>query len=67
MKSDLYLRVLLTIIAACLIALTFRSGSLMPLARAATSTTCTGEMKATSSGPMQASIGASYRIDVKCD
>ena len=66
MRSDLYLRVLLTLIAGCLIALTFRSGPLIPQVRAATSTTCTGEMKATSSGPMQASMGSSYKIEVTC-
>ena len=67
MKSDLYLKVLLTIIAACLVALAVRGGSLMPGVRAGTSTTCTGEMKATSAGAMQASMGASYRIQVTCN
>jgi hypothetical protein len=67
MRTDLYVRVLLTVIAGCLIALTFRSGSLIPQARAATSTTCTGEMKAISAGPLQASLGASYRIEVTCN
>jgi len=41
--------------------------SLAPVARAATSTTCTGEMKATSAGPMQASMGSSYKIEVTCN
>jgi hypothetical protein len=67
MRSDLYVRVLLTIIAGCLIALMFRSGSLIPQARAATSTRCTGEMKAITAGPLQASLGASYRIEVTCN
>jgi hypothetical protein len=39
----------------------------MPGVRAVTSTTCTGEMKVTSAGAMQASMGASYRIQVTCD
>jgi len=67
MNTDLYVRMLLTIIAGCLMTLVFHSVSLMPRARAATSTTCTGEMKATSAGPMQASIGSSYKIQVTCN
>jgi hypothetical protein len=67
MKTDLYVRIMLTIIAGCLVGLMFHSVSLMPRARAATSTTCTGEMKATSAGPMQASIGSSYKIQVTCN
>jgi hypothetical protein len=67
MKADLYVRILLTIIAGCLVVLMFHSVSLTPLARAATSTACTGEMKATSAGPMQASMGSSYKIEVTCN
>ena len=67
MKADPYVRMLLTIIAGCLMVLMFHSVSLMPRARAATATTCTGEMKATSAGPMQASIGSSYKIEVTCN
>ena len=67
MRPDLYVKVLLTIIAGCLIALTFRNVSLIPQARAATPTTCTGEMKAITAGPLQASLGASYRIEVRCN
>ena len=48
-----------TVIAACLMALTFRGAAVIPGVRAATETKCTGEMKATSAGPMQASLGAS--------
>jgi hypothetical protein len=66
MRSDLYLKIVLTIIAACLVALTFRSVSLIPGVRAATETRCTGEMNATSTSAMQASLGASYKIDVPC-
>jgi hypothetical protein len=66
MRPDLYVKVLLTIIAGCLVALTFRGG-VIPGVRAAAPTTCTGEMKATTSGPMQASIGGSYTIRVTCD
>ena len=67
MKTDLYVRIMLTIIAGCLMSLMFHSVSLMPRARAATSTTCTGEMKATSATPMQASMGSSYKIQVTCN
>jgi hypothetical protein len=67
MRTDLYLKVLLTIIAACLLALTFRSSALIPGVRAATSTKCSGEMRATTAGPMQASLGASYKIEVTCN
>jgi hypothetical protein len=67
MKADLYVRTLLTIIAGCLLVLGFHRVSLMPQARAATPMTCTGEMKATSAGPMQASMGSSYKIEVTCN
>ena len=67
MANDRYVRFMLTIVAACLLALTLRTITLMPGARAATPTTCRGEMKATSSTPMQASIGSSYRIEVTCN
>ena len=67
MKPDLYVKVLLTIIAGCLLTLTFGSSSLMPRVRAAASTTCTGDMKATSAGQMQAAVGASYHIQVTCN
>jgi hypothetical protein len=67
MRPDLYVKVLLTIIAGCLVALTFRSGALMSTVRAAASTTCTGDMRATSAGAMQASLGASYAIRVTCN
>jgi hypothetical protein len=67
MRTDIYLRILLTIIAGCLVANIWQGLSLMPRVRAATPTTCTGEMKATSAGPMQASIGSSYKIQVTCN
>ena len=67
MKTDLDVRCVLTIIAGCLMTLVFHSVSLMPRARAATSTTCTGEMKATNADLMQASIGSSYKIQVTCN
>jgi hypothetical protein len=66
MKTEFYVRILLTIIAGCLVVLVFQHVSLFPLVRAATSTTCTGEMKVTSASPVQASIGSSYKIEVTC-
>ena len=65
MRSDLYNRVVLTIIAGCLLVLTLQAA--LPKVRAAGSTTCTGEMRATSSSPIQASIGSSYKIEVRCE
>jgi hypothetical protein len=67
MKGDVDVRILLTVIAGCLMMLTFHAVTLMPKALAATSTTCIGEMKATSAGPIQASIGSSYKIEVTCN
>lgn len=65
MKSDLYTKVVMTIIAACLVALAWSNSQ---RARAAERTTCHGDMKATgSTSPLQASIGSSYKIDVVCE
>jgi uncharacterized membrane protein len=67
MGSDIFVKALLTIIAGCLVALTLERSALVSNARAAAPTTCTGEMKATGAGPMQASIGSSYSIKVTCN
>jgi hypothetical protein len=67
MRPDLYVKVVLTIIAGCLVALTFRGATLMAPVRAVALTTCTGDMRATSAGAMQASLGASYKIQVTCN
>jgi hypothetical protein len=64
MRADTYTRLVLTIIAACLLAIVFRGAGQI---HAAAKTTCSGEMKATSANAMQASIGASYRIQVTCE
>lgn len=66
MRVDTYTRLVLTIIAACLLALVFRGMGAASL-HAAGKTRCAGEMKATGANAMQASIGASYRIDVTCE
>ena len=66
MRLDLYTRVLLTIIAICLTVLTLRAVWPVPEAKAAASTTCTGELKANAWGGIEASIGG-YRIQITCD
>ena len=66
MKLDLYTKVVLTIIASCLIALTVRLGHLEPVARAQTSFKCTGELKANAWGGTASSIGG-YKVDVNCE
>jgi hypothetical protein len=66
MHIDAYTRLILTIIAASLLAIVCRGMGAASL-RAAANTRCAGEVKATSANPMQASIGASYRIDVTCE
>jgi hypothetical protein len=67
MRSDPYVRAMLTIIAGCLLVLAARAITVMPSVRAATIATCTGDMRATTAGPVQASLGPSYKIDVKCE
>lgn len=64
--SDIYLRALLTIIAGALVVLAFRAGPWISTAAAATPVKCEGQMSATGAGPLQASLGASYKIEVTC-
>ena len=65
MKTDLYIKIVLTIIAACLLALTFNSFT--PAVRAAgRSTTCTGELKANAFGATQPTIGG-YKVNLECE
>ena len=67
MKLDAYVKVLLTIIAGCLVVLTARSVTVLPQLRAAEPIACSGDMKPTSTpNAIQASLGASYRIEVTC-
>jgi hypothetical protein len=56
--------VLLTVIAICLVVLTLRTISIAPV-HAATSLSCTGELKANAWGGTEASIGG-YRVDIRC-
>lgn len=64
--SDTYLRAVLTIIAGALVALALRAGLWSSTAGAATPVKCEGQMSATGAGPVQASLGASYKIEVTC-
>ena len=64
MKADLYLKVVLTVIAACLVALTINSFT--PSVRASGSTTCKGELKANAFGGTSALTGG-YDIKLECD
>jgi hypothetical protein len=65
MKTDLYVKVVLTVIAACLIALTVNSFT--PALRAASgSTTCKGELKANAWGGTAATLGG-YEVKLECD
>lgn len=66
MRPDLYTRVLLTIIAICLTVLTLRAVWPVPEAKAATSTTCTGELKANAWGGIEPALGG-YKIQIRCD
>jgi hypothetical protein len=66
MKSDIYTKVVLTIIAACLLVLTFQRAPFVAEARAANSMTCTGELKANAWGGIKEMIGG-YKIQVECE
>jgi len=54
----------LTVIALCLVVVTLRAISAPP-AHAATSISCTGELKANAFGGTQALIGG-YKVDIRC-
>lgn len=66
MKQDLYMKVVLTIIAACLAIWALRSGSVVTEVRAQTSLKCTGQVTANAFGGTQALIGG-YAIELKCN
>ena len=65
MRVDFYTKVILTIIAVCLLALTLR-GAPLDAGTPRHSMTCTGELKANAWGGAEASIGG-YKVDVTCD
>lgn len=66
MRSDTYTKIVLTVIAACLLVLTIRVLNVAPVLRAATSYSCTGELKANAWGGVEATIGG-YTVRVTCD
>lgn len=64
--ADRYTKVLLTIIAACLVALVARELPIVPPANAAQSAIqCQGELNANSWGATERTLGG-YRVDIKC-
>ncbi len=63
---DRYTKIVLTIIAACLVAIVTRELPLVPPAHAAQSSIqCQGELKANSWGGTEKSLGG-YRVDITC-
>jgi len=67
MHADAYTRLILTIIAICLLMLALRA-TVGPV-HAAAKTTCSGEMKPMGTDPIHASmsIAGSYQIKVTCE
>ena len=66
MRLDLYSKVVLTIIAACLVVITIHAGSLIPVAKAAGYTTCTGQLTANAYGGQAAMVGG-YQVLINCN
>jgi hypothetical protein len=65
MQMDLYTKLILTVIAACLLALVLRDGiGVSPLA-AQHAITCHGQMTANEHGGTRASVGG-YQFEVSC-
>ena len=65
MKLDWYAKFVLTVIALCLIALTFQRGGFETTLRAQSSFNCSGEAKANAWGGVKESIGG-YAIEFRC-
>ena len=71
MKTDLYVKVVLTIIAACLLMLSVHqlapsaSAQIAPSAGAPTSFKCSGELKAGANGGTAAQVGG-YKVELAC-
>ena len=66
MTSDRYTKIVLTIIAACLVVITIRALNAEPTVKAAASMSCTGEIKANAWGGVQATIGG-YALKFTCE
>jgi hypothetical protein len=65
MQIDIYTRLVLTVIAGCLLVLAARSGPWVERAVAQPSITCQGQLKANSHGGTAANVGG-YQILVTC-
>lgn len=69
MKVDIYTKALLTIIAVCLVVMTFQGGSIIKTAKAGEPIHCTGDLKTKLA---QASTGKyydtedGYNVDILC-
>ena len=66
MQTDRYTKVVLTIIAGCLLLIVGKNMKIMPEARAATAITCNGELKANAWGGIKESIGG-YKVQIECN
>jgi len=65
MKPDSYTKVLLTIIAVCLVVLTLSVLNVEPVARAQSPFRCSGEAKANAFGGIESLTGG-YEISLRC-
>jgi hypothetical protein len=65
MKPNLYVNVLLTLIALCLMVLTLRAVPLIPPAAASAPLKCTGQLKANAWGGTKPEIGG-YTVEIRC-
>jgi hypothetical protein len=63
--ADRYTKIVLTIIAVCLVALVARELTLVEPARALDSLRCDGELRANSWGATEKTIGG-YRVEITC-
>jgi len=66
MRLDIYTRTLLTVIAVCLVVITIRTVSVIPEAKAAGPTTCTGQITANPYGGTQPMVGG-YQVNINCN
>ena len=65
MRVDLYTKIVLTLIAASLFAISLQGGPLRAERPREVSLSCDGELKANAYGGAEAMVGG-YRIDVTC-
>jgi hypothetical protein len=65
MQIDFYTKLVLTIIAGCLLILAFRSGPWVDQAVAQPAISCQGQLKANAHGGTEAKVGG-YQILVTC-